>query len=141
MKEGGWQQNLRSPHRLCIHLEVVFLAHQLSNDEPALLSWYTLMRLEEDFHPLCLPHSIFTQAELEVCLDTGTAKAATKGLSKFSRLLKSSGLSDQHSTNERQTLHCTLVSAGAALFFCQVIETHSLDCRSHPKHSQEKEKM
>ena len=44
LEGGGWQQNLRSPCRLCVCLAAVFLAHQGSNDKLSLLPWNTFMR-------------------------------------------------------------------------------------------------
>lgn len=55
------------PVRLCVSLAAVFLAHQESKDISSyfclgILLWDHAEALREDFHPLCLPHSIFTQA-------------------------------------------------------------------------------
>lgn len=56
LEGGGWQQNLRSPHRLCISLAAVLLVHQHCQEELSLLPWNTFCGYVEPlerFSTLC----------------------------------------------------------------------------------------
>lgn len=87
----GWQQNLRSPHRLCIPLAAVFLSPGLQWGAVTFALEYFFVALLNFWRgfPLSVPSSLDFHS---VCMDTNTLRAATKDLSTFARLLRNSVL-------------------------------------------------